>query len=67
MSLANPVTGYGGFNERIAADNIFGLTYADSKEKARESLRKVKMSEQDTLKKTSVFQPLYSTSSLKQK
>lgn len=42
VKLGEPISGYGGFNERIAADNIFALTYFDSKQKAKASLSNIK-------------------------
>jgi hypothetical protein len=37
QSLGNPIPGYSGFNQRVEADNVFGMTYAEARRRAQES------------------------------
>ena len=41
MQLGEPIPGYSGVNRRIQADNVFGMTYAEARKMAVESLNKV--------------------------
>lgn len=41
MQLGEPIPGYSGINRRIQADNVFGMTYAEARKMAVESLNKV--------------------------
>ena len=38
LSLGKPIPGYTGHGRRIAADNIYGATFANAREKAKDSL-----------------------------
>ena len=59
MQLGNPLPGYGGTNRRVQADNLFAMTYGDSKKKAGESQKKIEDYQSDLLKKTSTYKPAY--------
>jgi len=41
LPLGEPIPGYSGVNRRIQADNVFGMTYAEARKMAVESLNKV--------------------------
>ena len=53
MPLGEPIPGYSGVNRRIQADNVFGMTYAEARKMAGESLGKVNQEKSETLKETS--------------
>jgi hypothetical protein len=55
VKLGDPLPGYGGTNRRIHADNLFAMTYGDSKRKANDSQKKVEGYQSELLKKTAVF------------
>jgi hypothetical protein len=57
--LGNPIPGYSGVNQRVEADNVFGMTYAEARRKAQESLNRINVEKGDTLKQTSTFIPDY--------
>ena len=57
--LEDPIPGYCGFNRRIQADNIFGLTYAEARRRAQESQNRIEVEKAETLKTTSKFFPEY--------
>lgn len=38
IALGEPIPGYSGTNQRVEADNVFGMTYAEARRKAKESL-----------------------------
>ena len=51
--LGEPIPGYSGVNRRIQADNVFGMTYAEARKMAVESLGKVDTEKSETLRETS--------------
>ena len=51
--LGEPIPGYSGVNRRIQADNVFGMTYAEARRMAGESLNKIQQEKSETLKETS--------------
>lgn len=51
--LGEPIPGYSGVNRRIQADNVFGMTYAEARKMAVESLGKVNVEKSETLRETS--------------
>lgn len=51
--LGEPIPGYSGVNRRIQADNVFGMTYAEARKMAGESLSKVNQEKSETLRETS--------------
>ena len=51
--LGEPIPGYSGVNRRIQADNVFGMTYAEARKMATESLNKVNVEKSETLRETS--------------
>lgn len=53
LPLGQPIPGYSGVNRRIQADNVFGMTYAEARKMATESLGKVNHEKSETLKETS--------------
>jgi len=53
MPLGDPIPGYSGVNRRIQADNVFGMTYAEARKMAVESLNKVNAEKSETLRETS--------------
>ena len=53
LSLGEPIPGYSGVNRRIQADNVFGMTYAEARRMAEESLNKIQQEKSETLKETS--------------
>ncbi len=57
--LEDPIPGYCGFNRRIQADNIFGMTYAEARRRAQESQNRIEVEKAETLKTTSKFFPEY--------
>ena len=54
-----PIPGYSGVSWRVVADNIFGMTYAEARKCAEESLKKINDEKGETLKANSVFVPEY--------
>lgn len=38
IALGEPIPGYSGCNQRVEADNVFGMTYAEARRRAKESL-----------------------------
>jgi hypothetical protein len=38
LQLGEPIPGYSGVNQRVEADNVFGMTYAEARRRAKESL-----------------------------
>ena len=59
LKIGNPIPGYGGVNRRVGADNVFGMTYAEARRRADESLNKINSEKGDTLKMNSTFVPAY--------
>ena len=51
--LGEPIPGYSGVNRRIQADNVFGMTYAEARKMAVESMGKVNAEKSETLRETS--------------
>jgi hypothetical protein len=37
LQLGQPIPGYSGVNRRVEADNMFGMTYAETHRRAKES------------------------------
>ena len=54
-----PIPGYSGVSRRVAADNIFGMTYAEARRCADDSQKKISEEKGDTLKTNQVFVPEY--------
>lgn len=44
-------------NRRVQADNVFGMTYAEARRMAGESLNKIDLEKAETLKETSKWIP----------
>ena len=44
-------------NRRVQADNVFGMTYAEARRMAGESLSKIESEKSDTLRETSKWNP----------
>ena len=44
-------------NRRVQADNVFGMTYAEARRMAAESLAKIEQEKSETLRETSNWQP----------
>ena len=59
LKLGNPIPGYSGVNRRVAADNVFGMTYAEARRRADESQNKIDLEKRETLKMNSGFLPAY--------
>eukprot|EP00831_Metopus_contortus_P048425 TRINITY_DN394_c0_g1_i3.p3 TRINITY_DN394_c0_g1~~TRINITY_DN394_c0_g1_i3.p3 ORF type:complete len:157 (+),score=29.34 TRINITY_DN394_c0_g1_i3:95-565(+) len=59
VALGEPIPGYGGFNRRVQADNLFGQTYGDSKKTAVDSMQKVEGYQSELLMKTATYAPGY--------
>jgi hypothetical protein len=55
--LGEPIPGYSGVNRRVQADNVFGMTYAEARKMAGESLAKIDAEKSETLKETSKWVP----------
>jgi hypothetical protein len=51
--LGEPIPGYSGINRRVQADNVFGMTYAEARRMAGESLNKINQEKSETLRETS--------------
>lgn len=61
--LGEPIPGYSGCNRRIQADNVFGMTYAEARKMAGESLNKINQEKIETLKETSMWKGAKQSSS----
>lgn len=57
LKLGDPIPGYSGFNRRVEADNVFGMTYAEACKRAKDSLNRIQQEKGETLKMTSTFVP----------
>lgn len=57
QQLGEPIPGYSGVNRRVQADNVFGMTYAEARRMATESLKKIDQEKSETLKETSKWIP----------
>ncbi len=55
--LGEPIPGYSGVNRRVTADNVFGMTYAEARRMAQESLKRIDAEKSDTLRETSKWVP----------
>lgn len=55
--LGEPIPGYSGVNRRVQADNVFGMTYAEARRMASESLNKIDQEKSETLRETSKWVP----------
>lgn len=54
-----PIPGYTGHSRRVAADNIFGLTYAQSRSSAYDGLNEMKQEQKEILNQRAVYIPEY--------
>ena len=54
--LGEPIPGYSGVNRRVTADNVFGMTYAEARRCAQESLNRIEAEKSETLRETSKWQ-----------
>ncbi|CAG9327207.1 unnamed protein product [Blepharisma stoltei] len=54
-----PIPGYTGVSRRVAADNIFGLTYAQSRASAHDGLSELKQEQKEILNQRANFVPDY--------
>ena len=59
LTLGKPIPGYSGTDQRVQADNIFGMTYANARKFAESSNQRIAAEKGDTLKQTAVFMPKY--------
>ena len=59
LALGKPIPGYSGTNQRVEADNIFGMTYANAKQFAEGSNSRIAAEKGETLKHTAKFMPSY--------
>ena len=57
LKLGEPIPGYSGVNRRVQADNVFGMTYAEARRMAGESLNKIDAEKSETLRETSKWVP----------
>lgn len=55
--LGEPIPGYSGVNRRVTADNVFGMTYAEARRMAQESLNRIEAEKSETLRETSKWIP----------
>lgn len=55
----DPIPGYTGFLKRVVADNVFGVTYANSRKNALSEYKEQKNEKADVLKDRAVFVPEY--------
>ena len=63
QKLGGPIPGYCGFNRRVQADNVFGMTYAEARRRAQESQARIDTEKGETLRSTAVFIPEYTKKS----
>ena len=54
-----PIPGYTGFLKRVVADNVFGVTYAQSRKNALSEFKEQKNEKSEVLKDRAVFIPEY--------
>jgi len=59
LALGKPIPGYSGTNQRVEADNIFGMTYANAKQFAEGSNSRIASEKGETLRHTAKFMPTY--------
>ena len=55
--FGEPIPGYSGVNRRVQADNVFGMTYAEARRMAQESMNKIDQEKSETLRETSKWVP----------
>lgn len=55
LQLGQPIPGYSGVSRRVEADNMFGMTYAETYRRAKESQSRIQQEKGETLKTTAVF------------
>ena len=55
--FGEPIPGYSGVNRRVQADNVFGMTYAEARRMAQESMSKIDQEKSETLRETSKWVP----------
>jgi hypothetical protein len=51
----NPIPGYQGFNRSIIPENIYGMTYSNSRKKAQNMINKINDEKAEQLLKSSKF------------
>jgi hypothetical protein len=54
-----PIPGYTGVSRRVVADNIFGMTYANSRKLAKDELKEQKDEKSQILQQRAIFIPEY--------
>lgn len=59
LKHGEPVPGYTGFSRKVAADNIFGLTYANARKAAAEEMKEEQGERAQVLQERAVFVPAY--------
>lgn len=59
LQLGQPIPGYSGVSRRVEADNMFGMTYAETYRRAKESQCRIQQEKGETLKKTAIFETTY--------
>jgi hypothetical protein len=57
QKLGEPIPGYSGVNRRVQADNVFGMTYAEARRMAGESMNRIECEKSETLRETSKWVP----------
>jgi hypothetical protein len=55
--LGEPIPGYSGVNRRVTADNVFGMTYAEARNMAKDSLNRIDAEKSATLRESSKWVP----------
>ena len=59
QAFGDPIPGYSGVNRRVAADNVFGMTYAEARKMAQESQNRIVVEKKETLRETSKWVPAH--------
>ena len=59
LQLGQPIPGYSGVSRRVEADNMFGMTYAETYRRAKDSQNRIADEKGETLKKTAIFTTTY--------
>lgn len=59
QAFGEPIPGYSGANRRVAADNVFGMTYAEARKMAQESQSRIDVEKKETLRETSKWVPAH--------
>jgi hypothetical protein len=57
QQFGEPIPGYSGVNRRVAADNVFGMTYAEARRMAQQSQFRIDEEKKETLRETSKWVP----------